>query len=182
MSLTGTGIHRSTGAAALAVKNALHDVAVAAIDALEVARLTAELEAAGEAVDVDQLEREVDVSYGYRWPAHWPDAVAVTAVQVVAEEGTVGPRQRREMTVRQDFNITSWRVTDDEKVTHRRAFDLLAVIDARVREIDPTLAGAALWCRLGDVQSDGATTEDDAGEGRFTEIAATFEARVLISS
>lgn len=161
MSVTGTGIHASSGAAALAVKGAIHAAIGAALDAAD--------------------EHEVSLAYGYLWPAQWDDQVAVTAVRIVPQEGTTGPRQRRHMTVQQDVNITAFRVTADEQETHARAFGLLALVDQGVRA-DATLAGTALWCVLGEVQSDGATLEEDAGAGRVTEIAATFEARVVVSS
>lgn len=155
---TGTGLHASSGAAALAVKDGLYERIVEGL--------------AG--------EDEVDVGYGFVWPARWSDEVAVTAVRVVPGEGTVGPRQRRKMLVQVDVNLISFRVTDDEQVTHRRAFELLALVDTAVRR-DPTLGGAALWCIQGEVQSDGATAEDDSNAGRVTEIAATFEAQIIVT-
>lgn len=176
----GTGQHPSAGAAALAVKDALHQRITTAITASERARLTAAL-AAGERAEADGTDPEVDVAYGFRWPARWPDAAAVTAVRVVPEAGTLGPRQRRHATVEQDVNVAVWRVTDDEQVPHERAFALLSVIEEAVRD-EPTLGGVALWCVQGRVESEGATVEDTAGDGRLTEIVATFESRVVITS
>lgn len=158
---TGTGFHPSSGVAALAVKDAIHAAAAAALTAA--------------------AETEVDLCYGFRWPPSFPDEVAITAVRVAPQEGTVSPQQRRRMDVFVDVNIVSFRVTDDEQVTHTRAFGLLGLIDEHVRETDRTLGGAALWCVLDEVQSDGATAEEDAGSGRLTEIAATFMAAVYIT-
>lgn len=180
MSTRGVGVYPSSGAAALAVKAAAYELAVAAITAAETERISAEV-TAGERDPDDGSALEVDVSYGYRWPAQWADAVALTAVRVIPLEGTTGPRQRRHMTVQLDMSCTSFRVTHDEQETHDRAFGLLAVVDEAVRA-DPTLGGAVLWLVLGEVQSDGATVEDDAGDGRITEVVVTFEARVIVSS
>ncbi|WP_066586301.1 S8/S53 family peptidase [Cellulomonas timonensis] len=157
----GTGTHKTAGAGVNAVKTALHT------------RIVAALAAAG--------EDEVDAAFGFRWPAQWDDTIAVTAVRATPQEDTLGPQRRRQVDVQVDVNIVSYRVTDDEKVTHDRAFGLLDVVDQAMRA-EPTLGGVALWCFCGEVQSDGATAEDDAGEGRVTEIAATYEARIIVSS
>lgn len=156
---TGVGIYPSTGAAALAVKDAVYEAASAALAAGGVER--------------------VDLAYGFLWPAY-NDSISVTAVRAIPDEGSVSPQRRRELTVQVDVNVLVFRVTADERVTHDRAFSLLAVVDEYVRE-HITLGGAALWCHMGEVASDGATLEEDAGEGRITEIAATFEARVVVS-
>jgi hypothetical protein len=154
----GVGLHPSTGAAALAVKDGLYECIVDGLAA----------------------EDRVDVGYGFVWPAQFEDEVAVTAVRVMPGEGSLGPRQRRKVLVQVDVNLVSFRTTSDEQVTHRRAFELLALVDAAVRR-DPTLGGAALWCVQGEITSDGATAEDDAGTGRVTEIAATFESQVIVT-
>lgn len=159
---TGTGMHPSAATGALAVKDALH------------AAITGALQAAS--------EHDVDVSYGYRWPAQHLDAVAVTALRASPLAGTLSPQRRRQVSVQVDVNVTAARPIADERVTHQRAFALLAVIDEAVRA-EPTLAGAALWCLLGEAQSDGATVQDDDVEwGRVTEIAATFEAQIIVTS
>lgn len=158
---TGVGLHASTGAAALAVKNALHDLIATALAAAD--------------------EVEVDLAYGFRWPARWNDHIAVTAVRADPGEGALGRQRRRDLTVSVDVNLVSWAPTKDEQVTHLRAFGLLDVIDRALRA-GPTLDGAALWCHLGEVNSAGATDEDDSGYGRVTEIAATFDARVIVTN
>ena len=158
---TGVGLHASMGNAALAVKDAVY------------AQIKTALADAGEV--------EVDLSYGFRWPARWDDLVAVTAVRADPGEGALGRQRRREITVSVDVNLIAWAPTDDEQVTHARAFGLLDVIDRSFRA-EPTLGGAALWCLLGEVTSDGATDDDDAGHGRITEIAATFDARVIVTN
>lgn len=159
MTTTGVGIHPSTGAAALAVKNAVFTAAVSAVREADL--------------------HEVDVAYGFLWSA-WSDSISVTSVRAIPDEGSVSPQRRRELTVQVDLNVLVFRVTDDEQVTHARAFELLGVVDEWVRE-HITLDGTALWCHMGEVASDGATVAEDAGEGRVTEIAATFEARVVVS-
>lgn len=182
MSARGVGMYPSSGAAALAVKRALHELARTAITAAEAERIAGEI-AAGTREDFGQaVASEVDVSYGYRWPAEFDDAVASTAVRVIPLEGAVGPRQRRHMTVQLDMSFTSFRVTDDEQETHDRAFGLLAVVDEAVRA-DATLGGAVLWAVLGEVQSDGATVDDEnRAHGRITEVVVTFESRIVVSS
>lgn len=156
---TGTGLWPSTGQAANGVKTALYGAITAAL-----------------AAD----EEGVTVAFGYPLnPAHL-DVVAVTAVRVVPQDDRVSPTRRREAQVDVDVLIASWRVTADEQVTHARAFGLLDAIDQHLLE-DPTVDGAALWCLCSSVESDGATTEDDAGQGRLTEVAATFQATVMIT-
>lgn len=159
--MSGVGQHASVGAATAAVKAAVLAVASTA------------LAAAG--------ETEVDVNMGFVWPAQWLDAVAVTGVRTSPEEGTLGPRRRREITVYQDVHIDVFRATSDEREVHERAYALLDVIDQAVRA-DPTLGGAALWCFSDELTSDGATDDEDLGEGRICEIAVTFAAKVIVTS
>ncbi len=156
----GVGMYPSLGAATSSVKHALHD------------QIAAALAAAG--------EDEVDVAFGFVWPAQWPDAVSVNAVRATPGEGTTSPQRRREITVYVDVSIVSFRVTADDAVPHDRAYGLLGLIDAHLRE-DPTMAGAALWCFSDELTSDGETDETDAGEGRLCEIAVTYAARVIVT-
>jgi len=159
--MSGVGQHASVGAATAAVKAAI------------LARAASALADAG--------ETEVDVNMGFVWPAQWLDAVAVTGVRTSPEEGTLGTRRRREMTVFQDVHIDVFRHTSDEREVHERAYQLLDVIDRAVRA-EPTLDGAALWCFSDELTSDGATDEDEAGEGRICEIAVTFAAKVIVTN
>lgn len=155
---TGTGMYPNIGAATAAVKTALYQQIVAALAA----------------------ETDVDVAFGFRWPAQHPDLVSVSGVRTDSGETTTSPQRRRQLTVSIDVNIVAFRVTDDEKVVHARAYGLLGQIDAHLRE-DPTLGGAALWCFSGDLASDGATSEEESGTGRVCEIAATYEASVIVT-
>lgn len=157
---TGVGMYRSVGAASSRVKTALFEQITTAL-----------------AADVVG----VDIAFGFRWPAQYPDEVAVTAVRATdVGEGTVSPERRRQVEVSVDVSIVSFRVTDDERVPHDRAYGLLDVIDAHLRE-DPTLDGAALWCLSDDLASDGATHEEEAQEGRICEVSVTFAARVIVT-
>ncbi|MFD6093653.1 hypothetical protein ACFWGN_16165 [Oerskovia sp. NPDC060338] len=154
-------MYRSIGAASSRVKAALHEQITAALAAAD--------------------ETEVDIAFGFRWPAQYPDEVAVTAVRATdVGEGTVSPERRRQVLVSVDVSIVSFRVTDDERVPHERAYGLLDVIDAHLRE-GPTLGGAALWCMSDDLASDGATHEEESEEGRICEVSVTFAARVIVT-
>lgn len=156
----GVGRYLDVGSACQAIKHALFGAVSEA------------LAAAG--------HTEVDVLFGFAWPAQWYDMVAVTAVRAAPDEGTLGPQRARQMTIFQDLSVVSFRTTDDERVPHDIAYGLLGVIDAHLRE-DPTMGEAALWCFSQDLTSDGATSDDEAGEGRLCEIAVTYAARVIVS-
>ena len=84
------------------------------------------------------------------------------------------------MTVYQDLSVLSFRVTGDEQIVHDRAYAVLGSIDAHLRA-NPTLDGAVLWVLSDDVNSDGATSEEDAGQGRVCEIAATYAAQIIVT-
>ncbi|MGN7703514.1 hypothetical protein [Cellulosimicrobium sp. 22601] len=157
---TGVGMYPSLGAATSSVKHALHDQIAAALAAAD--------------------ETEVDVRFGFLWPTEWFDSVAVTAVRATPDEGTVSPQRTRHLTVYVDVSIVSFRVTADDAEPHDRAYGLLGVIDAHLRE-DPTMAGAALWCFSDELTSDGATDEVEAEVGRLCEIAVTYAARVIVT-
>lgn len=159
--MSGVGQHDSIGAATGAVKQAMLTVATTAMEAAE--------------------QTEVDVRMGFVWPAQWDDAVAVTGVRGTPDEGTVGERRRRHYTIYQDVDIAAWRGTDSEQEVHDRAYELLGILDQAVRA-DPTMGGVALWCFSDELLSDGATTQDEAGEGRVCEIAVTYAARVIVTN
>lgn len=155
---TGTGMWPSAGTAVNGVKKALHAAIATALAA----------------------DDQVQVSFGFPFPPEQRDVVSVTAVRMVPERELISPNRRREAVVEVDVFLASWRPDPDEQLTHDRAFALLDVIDQHLRT-DPTLDGAALWCLCGSVESDGATTEEEAGTGRLTEVAATYYATVVIT-
>lgn len=156
-----TGIYRSIGTAGAGVKVALHDVSVAA------------LAAAGKA--------EVQAAFGYPWPIEFDDIVAVTAVRAAPQEGTVSPTRQRHQDIYVDVEVDSWRQTASDREVHDIAYGLLDIFDQAVRA-DPTLGGAALWCFSDDLVSDGATDNEETGEGRLCAIRATYRARVMVRS
>ena len=158
--MPGVGMYDSVGAATAAVKTALHSAILTAL--------------------ADD-EQGVDVSFGFVWPppTRW-DVVAVTSTRTQPSDGTLGPNRRRQMTVYQDLSVLSFRVTGDEQIVHDRAYAVLGSIDAHLRA-NPTLDGAVLWVLSDDVNSDGATSEEDAGQGRVCEIAATYAAQIIVT-
>lgn len=155
-----SSFYESVGAAVATVKETILTTAAAAL--------------------ADAGETEVDVTMGFVWPAQWPDAVAVTAVRESPTDGTIGMQRRQHVDIRQDVAITVFRVTDDEKVVHDRAYALLDAIDRKIRT-DATLGGAVLWCYSDEVASDGITAEDEAGWGRICALSVTFVARAMIT-
>ena len=157
--------HRSSAAAATAVKHALKTAINTAL----------------------ADETEIDISFGLRWPAQFDDAVAVASVESHPDDPNVGSTLRsRYDTLSIGVSVVSFRPgwdTTAEVAASDRAYELLALIDQHLRTGDNiTLGGAALWCLLADHQSDGATipADDQMPEGRLIEIAATFTARVHI--
>jgi len=154
---TGVGIHATASAAMLEVKEALLSVFQTALD--------------GQAVDV---------RIGFVWPSQHPDEVSLTRLRYVPADATVSTNRRRQGQVSVDVEIWAYRVTADERVTHSAAFGILEDLEAAVMS-DPTLGGKALWCFVGETDSDGITTGDELGQGRATGIVATFEAQVIVS-
>ena len=154
------GIHPSIGAATAAVKSAL------------LTRFQAALDAAG--------ENEVDCRIGFMWPSQWFDQIAITSAATSSDAETVTMQRRQHKTVRQDVSITVFRATAEQAETMSRAYQLLDVLDQAMRD-EPTLDGAALWCFADDLQSDGVTLPEEAGDGRVEEIVITYAARVLIT-
>lgn len=161
----------SPAEAASAVKHALHA-------AIGVA-LAGQTDPDGEAVDI---------SFGIRWPPVAHEAVAVTAVEwatIQSEEQSQTPRRTRYDDVSVTVNLFAERPGADqakEIEASDRAFELLHLISEHLREgTNTTLGGVAMWCFQTTARSEGATDEDDQGEGwHVIEIAATFVARVLI--
>jgi hypothetical protein len=156
-----TGIHRSLGDAVTAVKTGLHNTSVAALAAAD--------------------KPDVQAAFGYPWPIEYDDIIAVTAVRAAPQDGTVGPTRKREQDIYVDVEIDAYRQTASDREVHDIAYGLLDIFDRAVRA-DPTLAGAALWCFSDDLVSDGATDNEETGEGRLCAIRATYKARVMVRS
>jgi len=154
-----TGIYPSQGAACGGVKEALHDVSVAALAAAD--------------------KTEVQAAFGYPWPIEYDDIVAVTAVRSSPQEATIGRLRVRRLDVFVDVEIDAYRQTASDREVHDIAYGLLDIFDQAVRA-DPTLGGAALWCFSDDLVSDGATDNEETGEGRLCAIRATYKAVVEI--
>jgi hypothetical protein len=59
---------------------------------------------------------------------------------------------------------------------------LLEKIQDHIRTKDITLGSTVLWCLPGDSECAGATTEEESGWGRITEISADFICRHRIAT
>ncbi|GAA4707425.1 hypothetical protein APR04_003800 [Promicromonospora umidemergens] len=156
-----TGIHRSLGEAATAVKTGLHNVSVSALAAA--------------------ARTDVQAAFGYPWPIEHDDTIAVTAVRAAPQDGTVSSTRQRQQDIYVDVEIDSYRQTASDREVHDIAYGVLDIFDRAVRA-DPTLGGAALWCFSDDLVSDGATEDEETGEGRICAIRATYKARVMVRS
>lgn len=120
---------------------------------------------------------DVDIGSGFRWPIASNDWVYATDTDSDIDPTTIGPRRTLTERITLSLSIGSWRPGGDqeaENAAHDRAFELLGSIQNHVRKNDITLGGTVLWCLPGSSTSAGATAEGDSGEGRLTEIAATF--------
>lgn len=130
-----------------------------------------------DAVKVALENEDVDIGRGFRWPIVSRDWVFATETDSDIDPAEIGPRRSQDERITLTLSIGAWRPGADqeaEDIAFNRAFELLARIQKHIRENDPQLGGTVLWCVPGSSASDGATTEDEAGSGRLTEIAATF--------
>lgn len=119
----------------------------------------------------------VDIGRGFRWPLVERDWLFATETESVIDPKDIGPRRQLTEQITLHLTIGSWRPGDDqdaEDAAFNRAFGLLQTLQNYVRKIDITLGGTVLWCIPGSSSSAGATTSDESGDGRITEIAATF--------
>lgn len=131
------------------------------------------IEAAKVALDGE----DVDIGRGFRWPIVNPDWVFATETDSDIDTATIGPRRTLEERITLTLSIGAWRPGGDqeaEDAAHSRAFDLLGRIQKQVRTQDITLGGTVLWCVPGSSTSAGATVPGQSGDGRLTEIVATF--------
>jgi hypothetical protein len=151
-------MYPSIGLAVSGVKVALYDFAVTALAV---------------------VEPQVQVAFGYAWPIERDDTVAVVGVRADPQEATVSPNRVRRQDVFVDVDISCYRVTDSDREVHDIAYGLLDLLDKAMR-VDPTLAGAALWCFSDTLASDGATPEEQTADGREHLIRVTYRAHVEI--
>ena len=130
-----------------------------------------------EAAKVALESEAVDIGRGFRWPIVNQDWVFATETDSDIDPATIGPRRTQDEKITLHLSIGAWRPGGDqeaEDAAFDRAFDLLGRIQQHVRKNDITLGGTVLWCVPGSSTSAGATTSGDSGDGRLTEIAATF--------
>ncbi|MDR0594528.1 MAG: hypothetical protein LBG60_15025 [Bifidobacteriaceae bacterium] len=128
---------------------------------------------------------DVDVGAGFRWPIVSNDWCFAVDTDSDIDPATVGPRRALDETVTLSLSVGAWRPGGDEDAeveAFERAFDILARVQDHIRTQDITLGGTVLWCLPGKSQSAGATTSEDAGMGRVTEIAADFVCRHRITT
>lgn len=147
-----SGISQATGIPA--ARHALHNAAKVALE--------------GEAVDV---------TFGFRWPFEENDWFALTDVSADIDAANIGPSRQQREQITLSVSVVSWMSGHDEATevaVFDRAFSLLSKVQEHIRTKDITLDKTVLWCVPGSVQSAGATTDEDSGEGRLIEIAATF--------
>lgn len=130
-----------------------------------------------EAAKVALAGEPVDIGRGFRWPIVNNDWVFATETDSDIDPATIGPRRTLDEKITLTISIGAWRPGGDqeaEDTAFDRAFDLLGRIQQQVRKNDITLGDTVLWCIPGSSTSAGATTEGESGEGRLTEIVATF--------
>lgn len=150
----------------------LGDAVTGALDALLAATKAA-------LADVDDAGL-VMVVPGYYYPQLAQDQVTVEYATSDVAEGPATSTQRTHHDLQLAITFDVERVTDDESVTVSRALSLLAAVESYTRSTAPTLDGAVLWCRVTDSRLATSTDDTTAGEGRVTEIAATFSCRVVV--
>lgn len=120
----------------------------------------------------------VDVNFGFQWPLKHDDWVASTVIDTDVSEITVGPRRNQQETITLHLSIGAFRHGQTEQAeidASEAAFGYLQKITHQVVDVDPTLGGVVLWVLPSDLHTDGATSEDDAGQGRLIEIDAAFK-------
>lgn len=148
--------------------------------AVGISETTAQAEARhalSEAARVALADLAVDVGRGFRWPIVNPDWFFATETDSDIDAATIGPRRTQDEKITLTVSLGAWRPGGDqeaEDAAFNAAFAILGRVQEHIRKNDPTLGGTVLWCLPGSSTSAGATTEGDSGEGRLTEIVATF--------
>lgn len=129
------------------------------------------------AIETALADEKVDVCFGLRTVFTEFDWVEVNGTRSQIDPRNIGPKRQQDETISLDVTVGSWRAGGDEEaeiLASDAAFGLLSKIQDHIRRNDITLGDTVLWCVPGDSESDGATTEDDSGQGRVIVIAATF--------
>jgi hypothetical protein len=134
--------------------------------------------------DADETNN-VDAGSGFRWPIVNQDWFFATETESVIDPADIGPRRTQTETITLHASVGSWRPGSDEATelaAFHRAFDLLKLVQNWIRKNDITLGGTVLWCLPGSSQSAGETSSNESGDGRITEIAATFVCKHRIAT
>lgn len=177
MSTTGgPGVYRSVADAVRSVEAALKATAQRALDGV-----ADEAVGAPEVIFGDAVEAIGTANSS-------PDLIGVEVSGTQADAGTVGASRREKHVVKLDVTIICIRATDDPAETVSRAWELLGLIDIRIRSTEPDLTDPStpsehpsLWCRLTSTDSASADAKTAGGYGgRVTGIKATFEAAVIV--
>ncbi len=126
---------------------------------------------------------DVDVCLGHPGVAVADDIVSITDSQATQEPGPNGPRRIRDEQIEQQLIISIWRDggREQERVTHDRALEVLALIENHFRKTDTELGGLVLWCFLTNVLLEG-TPPELTGKGRLTQLTVTFTAQARIQT
>jgi hypothetical protein len=125
-------------------------------------------------------EPDVDIAFGFNWPPVNFDWVAVVDTESSIDPKNIGPARQLDETLTVTLSVGSWNpeLSDEQRrVTFLRAFHLLSLIQDHIRRNDIELGGVVLWCVPGSSTSGGATPEEKAAFGEYTEISATFVAK-----
>lgn len=159
----GPGTYGSVAAAALAARDGLQTAAQAAL------------------VGVPDPDLVLVVA-GYYFPQLAPDQVLVEFAASTVAEPPAGPRQRAHHDLQLVVTIDVERVTNEQRDTIDRALQLLAALETHLRTTARTLDGAVLWCVLSESRVVTTTDETSAGDGCVTELQATFDCRVVVTT
>lgn len=126
----------------------------------------------------------VQIVTGQPWPQYGNDIISVGKVKSHQEPKSLGTGRTFEETLTVEVLISSYRNggQEVENVAHARAFELLGMIEHKMRMEDTAVGGTVLWCWLTDTDTDSEPFPTETAEGRVTEILATFTAMVRITN
>ncbi|MEB0303818.1 hypothetical protein QN345_00495 [Cryobacterium sp. 10I1] len=125
-------------------------------------------------------ETDLDITLGFVFPPVGHAWVSIGDTVSDVDPKAIGPARQLSETITISVSVGAWnpeRDEDEREAVFRRAFGILGTIQTHIRVNDITLGGTVLWCVPGHSSSTGATPEDRAQFGEFTEIAATFVAQ-----
>ncbi len=126
----------------------------------------------------------VQIVTGRPWPELADDIISVGKVRSHQEPKTFGSGRGFEETLTVEVLVSVFRRggQEVENTAHARAFELLGLIEHKMRLEDTTVGGTVLWCWLTDSDHDSEPFTSDTTDGRVTEILATFTAMVRITN